>query len=109
MTPPNKYHLGIGRKTLADRSEGRRIAEAIRGEYERQVTEIASDDWLRLLAVAGLAHHEMYGSKSKDEKFLSKLAGMLEAVKRDKVKTDWLVAELEKRTGIELEVRDNIC
>ena len=87
----------------AKRKELLQAVEAERESYQRQLTDKASDNWKRCLAQAGLVYREVTGSTSKTEKLLARLAEYMEQT-MDKT-TDELVAELDKVTGIEVEVR----
>lgn len=89
-----------GQKVIEERL---RQLEEIRQDYQRQLEEKGEDDWYRCLAFSGLVYREITGSTSKTEKFLSRLA---EVMARDRGRpTAEIVAELERVTGIELEVQ----
>lgn len=81
--------------------------EEVRKDYERQLIEKGNDDWLRCLAVSGLIYREQTGSNKKTEKFLSRLAEVLQQTKEDGITTAELVAELSRITDIELKVEVN--
>lgn len=93
-----------GQKVIEERlRQLEKETEAIRQDYQRQLEEKGEDDWYRCLAFSGLVYREITGSTSKTEKFLSRLAEVME---RDRGKpTAEIVAELERVTGIELEVQ----
>lgn len=78
--------------------------EKMRQDFQRQLDEKAADNWYRCLAEAGLQYNEDYGSASKVNKSMERLAARME---RDRCKTTAeLVAELERATGIILEVAE---
>lgn len=80
--------------------------EAIRADYERQLIEKAADDWFRCLAVSGIVFREITGSNQKTERFLARLAEVLQQTKDDEISTADLAEELERVTGIQLEVQE---
>lgn len=78
--------------------------EEVRQDYEKQLIDKANDDWYRCLSVSGLVFREMTGDNKKTEKFLKRLAEVLQQTKDDCIMTSDLVAELDRVTGITLEV-----
>lgn len=90
----------------SERSKLLAKVETIRQDYERQLIDKAADDWNRCLAMSGLIFREMTGDNKKTERFLMRLAERLQESRDEEIQTIDIVRELEKVTGIELEVQE---
>ena len=89
----------------AERAKLLRQVEEVRLDYERQLVEKAADDWNRCLAMSGLVFRELTGDNKKTERFLMRLAERLQEYRYEEIPTIDIVRELERVTGIELEVQ----
>ena len=80
------------------------VLNELKKQQEEEYANAAADDWYRCLATSGLVFREIPGDNKKTERFLTRLAEKLQIARDNGIATKDLVEELEKVTGIELEV-----
>ena len=81
-------------------------SEEIRLDYQKQLTEKGTDDWLLNLATSIQVYYEITGSRQKTEHFAEKLNEKIRIYVKEEVPTSEIVAEVERLTDISISVEE---